>query len=144
MFDIFCIYLPFFYPLGVPLYAFGVKKRSSWNLLASPFFCFTGNCVSIKQKKDYMSRRTPAARARRWTNRKRSPRYGEAVFLQQYKTACGIPQAVLCCLVKKSFEPFNDLLKEINKFLEELNESVGNQFIAIKNIFKVLIKEVTQ
>ena len=35
MFDIFCIYLPFFYPLGVPLYAFGVKKRSSWNLLAS-------------------------------------------------------------------------------------------------------------
>ena len=28
-----------------------------------------------------MSRRTPAARARRWTNRKRSPRYGEAVFL---------------------------------------------------------------
>ena len=28
-----------------------------------------------------MSLRTHASRARRWTNRKRSPRYGEAVFL---------------------------------------------------------------
>ena len=49
---------------------------------ARQFFYYIGNCVSIKQKKDYMSRRTPAARARRWTIRKRSPRYGEAVFLR--------------------------------------------------------------
>lgn len=35
--DIFCIYLPSFYPLGVPLYAFGVKKRASCNLLDSLF-----------------------------------------------------------------------------------------------------------
>ena len=46
-----------------------------------------------------MSRRTPAARARRWTNRKRSPRYGEAVFLTLLTPGILLPndrKALLC------------------------------------------------
>ena len=34
--DHFCIVLPFFRPLGVPLYAFGAKKKASCTFLNSP------------------------------------------------------------------------------------------------------------
>ena len=38
--DHFCIVLPFFRPLGVPLYAFGAKKKASCTFLNSPSACF--------------------------------------------------------------------------------------------------------
>ncbi|MBQ7006064.1 MAG: hypothetical protein IJN68_06495, partial [Clostridia bacterium] len=37
--DHFCIVLPFFRPLGVPLYAFGAKKKASCTFLNSPTAC---------------------------------------------------------------------------------------------------------
>ena len=37
--DHFCIVLPFFRPLGVPLYAFGAKKKASCTFLNSPSAC---------------------------------------------------------------------------------------------------------
>jgi len=37
--DHFCIVLPFFRPLGVPLYAFGAKKKASRTFLNSPSDC---------------------------------------------------------------------------------------------------------
>ena len=43
-----------------------------------------------------MSRRTPAARARRWTIRKRSPRYGEAVFLLYRKLCFRKAKKIIC------------------------------------------------
>jgi len=37
--DHFCIVLPFFRPLGVPLYAFGANKKASCTFLNSPTAC---------------------------------------------------------------------------------------------------------